>query len=81
MNNPRQAIRNVILRLGMHAAPERVVDELEKVGVDVSCNFVLRVKSQMLRDEAAAERERAKRTPVNKSHKRPQQRKIPRRPK
>lgn len=80
MNHHRQAIRNLLLRLGMHVAPERVVDELEKVGVEVSCNFVLKVKSQMLRDEAAAERERAKRTPVNKSRKRPQQQKIPRRP-
>lgn len=78
--NHRQAIKNILPRLGMHVAPEQVVEELEKVGLEVSTNFVAKVKSQMLRDQAAAERERAKRTPVSKSRKRPQQRKIPHRP-
>lgn len=75
--NKRQAIKHMLLRRGMHVAPEQAVEELEKVGVEVSTNFVAKVKSQMLRDQATAERERAKRTPMSKSRKRPQQRKIP----
>lgn len=75
--NKRQAIKNVLLQRGMHVSPAEVVETLDKLGIEVSENFVGKVRGQLLRDEAAAERERAKRPPVTKSHHRPQQRKVP----
>lgn len=73
----RQMVKNLLSQLGMHVSPRQVVEALDKLGIEVSENFVTRVKGQMLRDEAAAERERSKRPPVAKNHKRPQQRKVP----
>lgn len=78
-DNKRRAIRSTLARLGMHATSKQVVDVLEGFGVEVSETFVALVRSQMLRDEAKAMRERSKRPPKTKSRKRPQQRKIPRR--
>lgn len=76
-NNQRQAIRNVLLRLGVHARPQQAVEVLEKLGVEVSTSFVTMVRDQMQREQAAAARERAKRAPASKARKRPQLRKIP----
>lgn len=73
----RRTIRGVLLRLGMHASPRQVAERLEACGIDVSESLVAAVKAQMLRQQAAAEREQAKRPPKSKSRRRPQQRKIP----
>jgi hypothetical protein len=61
--NKRRAIRNMLARLGMHATPGQVVEALESLDIEVSENFVARVKAQMFRDEAKAVRERSKRPP------------------
>ena len=55
---------------------ERVA-ALESYGIEVSENFVARVKAQMFGSETKAARERSKRPPKTKSCNRPQQRKIP----
>lgn len=73
----RRAIKSMFGQLGMHAAPARVVEALGGVGVDVSETFVAKVRAQMLREDAAAERARAKDVPTSRRRKRPQQRKIP----
>ena len=73
--NKRRAIRNMLARLGMHATPGQVVEALESLGIEVSENFVTRVKAQMFPDEAKSVRERSKRPPKTRS--RPQQRKVP----
>ena len=75
--NKQKAIRNAIARLGMHAKPNKVVDELAGFGIEVSEEFVSKVKGQIRREESKALRERSKRPPKIKSRKRPQQRKIP----
>ena len=75
--NKRSAIRNTLKRLGMQATPGKVVKALEALSIEVSENFVARVKAQMYRHEAKAVREQAKRPPKTKIRKRPQQRKIP----
>jgi hypothetical protein len=77
--NKRQAIKSTLLRLGPHAKPEQVIEELERLGIEVSERFVAGVKMQMRRNETKAQKERAKRPPKNKSRKRPQNRKIPKR--
>jgi len=64
---------------GIQASPTQVVDALDRLGVEVSEQFVSRVRSQMYRDDAKAARERSKRPPKAKSRRRPQQRKIPNR--
>lgn len=74
----RRTIRGMQLRLGMHASPRQVAERLAACGVAVSESLVAAVKAQMLRQQAAAEREQAKRAPTTKSRRRPQQRKIPR---
>lgn len=79
MADKRRTIRNMLGQLGMQANPTQVVDALERLGVEVSEQFVSQVKSQMFRDDAKASRERSKRPPKTKSRKRPQQRKIPNR--
>ena len=76
--NKWRAIRNMLARLGMHATPGQVVEALESLDIEVSENFVARVKAQMFRDEAKAVRERSKRPPKTKTRSRPQQRKVPR---
>lgn len=75
----RRTIRSILARLGAHAAPQQVVDAMQAYGVEVSKKMVIQVKSQMLRDQAQALREQAKRPPQNKARSRPQQRKVPRR--
>ena len=78
-SDKRNEVRRTLGRLGMHATPEQVVAAMEQYGVEVSEKLVSQVKAQLLRDDAKAVRERSKRVPKSKSHKRPQQRKIPRR--
>lgn len=73
----RRAIKNMWLQIGAQAAPQQVVRALEKIGIEVSESFVIKVRDRMLRDEATAMRERCKRPPVSKVRKRPQQRKRP----
>jgi serine/threonine protein kinase len=75
--NKRRAIRSTLARLGMHSTPTQVVAALESYGIEVSENFVARVKAQMFGSETKAARERSKRPPKTKSRNRPQQRKIP----
>jgi hypothetical protein len=75
--NIQRAIRNALIRLGLHVTPKQVVEALEEQGIEVSEEFVVRVKGRMNREEAKAVRERSKRPPKSKSHKRPQQRKVP----
>lgn len=75
--NKRNSIRTTLARLGMHATPEQVVEALHDLGIEVSERFVTQVKTQMMRDEAKATRERSKRPPKTKSRSRPQQQKIP----
>jgi hypothetical protein len=77
--NKQKAIRSTLARLGMHAKPKQVVNELECFGIEVSEDFVSRVKEQIRREESKTLRERSKRPPKNKSLNRPQQRKIPQR--
>ena len=77
MADKRKPIRDMWIQLGMQASPTQVADALEQLGVEVSEEFVSRVRSQMHRDNAKAARERSKRPPKTKSRKRPQQRKIP----
>lgn len=79
MLDNRKIIRNMWTQLGMQATPSQVVDALERIGIEVSEEFVSRVKSQMLREEAKALQQQAKRPPKTKNRKRPQQRKIPNR--
>lgn len=75
--NKRRAIRSTLARLGRHSTPTQVVAALESYGIEVSENFVARVKAQMFGSETKAARERSKRPPKTKSRNRPQQRKIP----
>ena len=75
--NKRRAIRNTLVRLGMHAKPGKIAEALEMYGIEVSEKLVSRVKIQMFRDEAKAARERFKRPPMPNTCNRPQQRKIP----
>ncbi len=77
--NKRKAIKDMFARMGMHANADaaQVVDALENYGIEVSERFVTLVRSQMIRDEAKAERQRSKRGPKVKSKRRQQQRKIP----
>ena len=77
--NKQKAIRSTLARLGMHATSKQVVDELAGFGIEVSEDFVSRVKEQIRREESKALQERSKRPPKTKSRKRPQQRKIPQR--
>ncbi len=77
MNDTRKAIRNTLRQLGMHAGPEQVIEAMQRYGIDVSKRLVSDVKAQLLREEARAQREQAKRPPAVKSRNRPQQRKIP----
>ena len=75
--NKSKAIKETLARMGMHAIPAQVVDALESCGVEVNERFVTLVRSQMIRDEAKAERQRLRRDPKVRSKRRPQQRKIP----
>lgn len=75
--NRQLAIRSALHRLGVHAPPDRVVEELDRCGIEVSEYFVSRVKMQVHREAAKATRERSKRPPKTKTRWRPQQRKIP----
>jgi hypothetical protein len=63
----------------MHATPKQVADELEGFGIEVSEEFVVRVKGQIRREASKALAERSKRPPKTKSRSRPQRRKIPQR--
>lgn len=73
----RDAIRVALLRLGAHATPKQLVDELRRFGRVVSETFAAKAKSSLQREWAKTERERAKRNPRNKRRSRPQQRKVP----
>ena len=75
--NKRRAIRSSLARLGRHSTPTQVVSALESYGIEVSENFVARVKAQMFGSETKAAIERSKRPPKTKCRNRPQQRKIP----
>jgi len=75
--NSQRAIRSALHRLGAQAPPERVVEELESYGIEVSEYFVNRVRMQIHRDAAKATRERSKRPPKTRVRWRPQRRKIP----
>jgi hypothetical protein len=66
-------------QLGMQASPSQIVAALERIGFEMSEEFVSRVKLQMLRGEAKTVQQQTKRPPKTKSRKRPQQRKIPKR--
>jgi len=77
MSNLRRAIRDTLRQLGMQADPQQVIETLQQYGVEVSTRLVTSVMAEMRREEARAEREQAKRPPVDKSRRRPQQRKIP----
>ena len=79
MADKRKMIRNMWMQLGIQASPSQVVDALERLGIEVSEEFVSRVNFQMLREEAKALQQQAKRPPKTKTQKRPQQRKIPNR--
>ncbi|WP_153559415.1 hypothetical protein [Roseimaritima sediminicola] len=79
MTDTRSTIRSMWAQLGLQARPAEVVEALERLGIEVSEEFVARVRSQLHRDAAKAARERAKRPPQSKTAKRPQQRKIPHR--
>lgn len=79
MADKRKNIRNICIQLGMQASSSQVVDALKRLGIEVSEEFVTRVKFKMLRDEAKAVQQQSKRPPKTKSRKRPQQRKIPNR--
>lgn len=74
----RRAIRNMLAHMGMHVTPQQITAALEEIGIEVSEHFVVKVREQMLREQAMALREQSKRPPVSKARKRPQQRKIPR---
>lgn len=75
----RRAVKNMVDRLGRHVAPSRVAEALRQYDIEVSENFVAKVKLQMDRQDAKAAQQRAKRPPKNKSRNRPQQRKVPQR--
>ena len=65
--NKQRAIRTTLARLGMHATAKQVVDGLAAFGVEVSEDFVSRVKEQIRREESKAFRGRSKRPPEIKS--------------
>ncbi len=77
MADAKRAIQDVLNRSGLHVSATQVVEALEQRGIEVSEEFVSRIKGQMFRAEAKAEREKAKRPPQARSRSRPQQRKIP----
>jgi hypothetical protein len=77
--NKQRAIKNTLARLGMHATPKQVVAELQRFGIEVSEEFVSRVKDQIRREESKALAERSKRPPKKQNRNRLQQRKIPQR--
>jgi hypothetical protein len=76
-SNKRKAVRDMLCRMGMQATPAEVVSALGRYGIEVSARFVVLVRSEMIRDQARAERHRSKKDPGVKSRKRPWQRKIP----
>jgi hypothetical protein len=75
--SPRTAIRHAFARLGMHAAADQIVAELACFGFDVSPTLVSKIRAELIRKEAKAQRQRAKPLAHDKRRKRPQQRKIP----
>lgn len=77
MTNQNRAIRDAFTRRGLHISTKQTVEALDELGIEVSDSFVLSVKGQMIREQAKAMRERAKRPPESKGRNRPPQRKIP----
>ena len=55
-----KAIQNTLARLGMQARTKEVVAALANFGIDVSEALVQRVKLEMLKETAKAERQRVK---------------------
>jgi hypothetical protein len=55
-----RAIRNAVARLGMQASPKQIAAFLSNFGIDVSEALVQRVKLEMLKETAKAERQRVK---------------------
>ena len=76
----RSAIRSLLGQLGRQASPSQVVDALAAVGIEVSETLVIKVRADLLRKEAKAERQRLMPQPHDKRRRRPQRRKIPPRP-
>jgi hypothetical protein len=54
----RRAIRNALARLGMQASPKQVVIALADIGIPVTEGQVRRVKVEILKEAAQAERRR-----------------------
>jgi hypothetical protein len=55
-----RAIRNAVARLGMQASPKQIIAFLANFGIDVSEALVRRVKVEIWKETAKAERQRVK---------------------
>lgn len=76
-SSTNRTIKSTIARLGPHAKPEQIMRALAEMDVDVSETHISKIKMQMLRGEAKAERHRLKKPVKDRRRKRPQQKKIP----
>jgi hypothetical protein len=70
----------MLARLGMHVPPSDVVAALASSGIEVSETLVKKVQVDLLRKQARVENQRSKPLLQDKRRIRPQQRKIPPRP-